>query len=565
MLNERYGDIEVIYKKMPPLNSPRCNYPGFVQESRVLAKGWTKEPGTLPLPCDIRWDRDVEIPLRDGTKIYCDIFRREGAGKIPAILCWGPAGRRGMADMLDGFPNRMGIPKSALSGLQGWESADPAHWCHLDYAVVEVDPRGAYMSEGNVQMFGPQDALDIYDGIEWLATQDWCSGNVGMSGNSWYAMVQWFAATERPPHLKCIAPWEGHADLYREEYVKGGIPRPNIFGEDATRSYGDGLCEDIDAMLLKYPLMNDYWRSKIPDIEKIEIPAYVVASYTNGCHTHGTFTAFNRLSSREKWLRVHAGQEWPDYYSAVSRADLKRFFDRYLKGIENGWEATPRVRMSVLDPGGTDIPERAETSFPPERMRERRLYLDAGIMAMSEKPIEGAEKTEYDGGDNKSSVSFTYRMENETELAGNLSLRLWVEADGGDDLDINVLVCKLDSGGKQVFHNCLSHMYPGPSGVLRASHRALDAEKSTPCSPFHTHEREEKLRPGEIVPVDIPIWPTAMLFHRGEILEVVVAGHDLVPPALPGYELPAPHFKSRCVIHTGGRYDSCLIFTGCEA
>ena len=66
---------------------------------------------------------------------------------------------------------------------------------------MNVDPRGAYLSGGNLQYFGPQDALDGYDVIEFLARQRWCNGKVGMNGNGWYATSQWFIAAERPPHL----------------------------------------------------------------------------------------------------------------------------------------------------------------------------------------------------------------------------------------------------------------------------------------------------------------------------------------------------------------------------
>ena len=75
-----------------------------------------------------------------------------------------------------------------------------------------------------MNMFGTQDGRDGYDFIEWLATQHWCNGKVGMFGNSGVAMTQWRIAAEQPPHLACIAPWEGTGDLYRESLFEGGIP-----------------------------------------------------------------------------------------------------------------------------------------------------------------------------------------------------------------------------------------------------------------------------------------------------------------------------------------------------
>jgi uncharacterized protein len=80
----------------------------------------------------------------------------------------------------------------------------------------------------------------------------------------------------------------------------------------------------------------------------IKIPAYIVASYTSPIHTHGSFEGFRQIASKEKWLRVHNSGEWPDYYDPAHVEDLRKFFDRYLKGIENDWEKTPRVRLSIL-------------------------------------------------------------------------------------------------------------------------------------------------------------------------------------------------------------------------
>ena len=79
-------------------------------------------------------------------------------------------------------------------------------------------------SEGDQQQFGTQEGRDGYDFIEWAAKQKWCSGKVGLFGNSGVAMSQWRIAAENPPHLTCIAPWEATGDQYRESLMEGGIP-----------------------------------------------------------------------------------------------------------------------------------------------------------------------------------------------------------------------------------------------------------------------------------------------------------------------------------------------------
>jgi putative CocE/NonD family hydrolase len=422
--------------------------------------------------------------------------------------------------------------------------------------MVNVDPRGVFMSEGNLQYFGPQDGRDGYDVVEWLARQDWCNGKIGMNGNSWYGMTQWEIAAQQPPHLVAIAPWEAEVNFYRDEYVRDGIPMPTK--NFMSRSFGSGKIEDIATMIEKYPLMNSYWESKIPDLSKIKIPVYVVASYGSQTHSRGTFEAWEQLPSKDKWLRVHDTQEWVDLYQEKNRIDLRRFFDHYLKGIDNDWESTPRVRLSVLDPGGLDVVNRVEKEFPLARQEFRKLYLDASSAKLTTTPEAHANKVSYNT-DEKGKTAFTIQFDKETEITGFVKLRLWVEADGANDMDMYARIVKLDKNGQPLFQDSISHKYYGPDGRLRVSHRQLDPNKSTPSQPVHTHKVLELLHPGEIVPIDIQLWPTGMLFHPGQQLQLVIAGYDY-NVSNPG-DRPStnPQNKGIHIIHTGGKYDSYLL------
>ena len=309
---------DLFFTKTPPLSDPHSGFNGFHPGTTVLKKGYVHGEGFAPLDCDVVLDRDVPIPLRDGVVIRADIFRPNHSSPVPAILCSSIFGKNGSYVTYDlvaercGHPNRCDVPKSATSGLDAWECPDPAYWVFHDYAVVFMDPRGVGMSEGDAHYFGAQDASDNYDVIEWLAVQVWCSGRVTMAGNSWLGITQWYTAALNPPHLTCIAPWEGHGNMYRDEYMRGGIPHINIVR--VNMCYGNHRMEDLPAAMRAYPLMNDYWEDKAANFEKITCPAYVVASYTSQVHAHGTFEGFRRLSSKEKWLRIHNTQEWSDQH-----------------------------------------------------------------------------------------------------------------------------------------------------------------------------------------------------------------------------------------------------------
>ena len=163
----------------------------------------------------IRIERDVAVPLRDGTIIYTDIYRPDGATNVPAIIAWSPFGKRASyAPAPEMLPH--GVPPGTVSPMAKFESPDPAYWCHYGYAVINPDARGAGNSGGDIACFGTQEGRDGADLVEWLAARDWSNGKVGMTGNSWLAMAQWYIAAEQPPHLACIAPWEGTSDIYRE-------------------------------------------------------------------------------------------------------------------------------------------------------------------------------------------------------------------------------------------------------------------------------------------------------------------------------------------------------------
>lgn len=87
--------------------------------------------------------------------------------------------------------------------------------------MISVDARGAGNNDGHMGVLGSQEAEDGYDVVEAVAKLPWCNGNVGMAGNSYLAISQWFIAAQQPPSLKAIAPWEGLSDLYREQFCRG--------------------------------------------------------------------------------------------------------------------------------------------------------------------------------------------------------------------------------------------------------------------------------------------------------------------------------------------------------
>lgn len=548
----------------------------FDPGTRTLETGYQVAPQFRPLPVDIVLEKDVPVRLRDGVTIHVDVFRPVGAEKVPVIVAWSPYGKgQGTSLSVMGVFGLVGLDNAIVSGLEKFEGPDPAYWCAQGYAVCNPDVRGVVDSEGDSVLWDRQEGRDCYDLVEWLAEQDWCSGKVGMSGTSYLAVSQWFTAAEQPPHLAAINPWEGVSDVYRDLVMRGGMPDTGFAEQLQDGSFfGKNQKEDILGEAERYPLMGPLWEDKIPDFDRITVPAYVVASYSNTLHTAGTFRAWRRIATDDKWLRIHDGQEWPDYYDEANVEDLRRFFDRYLKGVDNDWEATPRVRYSVLDLEGGDQAGVAADAFPPHGVTSTKLYLDARSRTLTTQVPADEASVAYDVASNPAAVSFLVRFDEETVMVGYPKAHLWVEAQGADDMDLFVLVQKLDAYGTplQQFtvpnqgarnHDLTDHgatilRYKGSDGRLRVSARHLDETLSTDDVPAHTFDRVEKLAPGQVVDVEIDLFPVGLAFHPGEQLRFVISSRNLLGTLMPAIREYTGANAGQHVIHTGGSRASYL-------
>ncbi len=571
------SDSQKIFVPSHPLPPARTGLlTAFEPGSRTLKAGFQVAPQFRPLPVDIIFEKDVAVKLRDGVTIYVDVFRPAGTEKAPVLLAWSPYGKgQGTSMSVMGVFGLVGLSNSIVSGLAKFEAPDPAYWCAHGYAICNPDIRGIVDSEGDSVLWDRQEGRDCHDLIEWLAEQSWCTGKVGMTGTSYLAVAQWFTAAEQPRHLAAINPWEGVSDVYRDLVMRGGMPDTGFAGLLQNGSFfGKNRKEDILSEAQRYPLMNDLWANKIPDFERITVPAFVVASYSNTLHTAGTFRGWRRMASQDKWLRIHNTQEWPDYYDEANVEDQRRFFDCYLKDIDNGWETTPRVRYAVHDFHGGDQVNVAADAFPPNDVVSTRFYLDGVARTLKTTAPAADVSTAYDVAANPNAVSFIARFEQETVMVGYPKAHLWVEARGADDMDLFVLVQKLDAQGTplQQFtvpnHNARVHdvtdhgatvlRYKGSDGRLRVSARHLDDKLSTDDVPAHSFDRVEKLSPGEVVDIQIDLLPIGWAFHPGEQLRFVISSRNLLGTIMPGIGEYTGANSGQHVIHTGGSHASYL-------
>ncbi|MBG9209090.1 CocE/NonD family hydrolase [Mammaliicoccus sciuri] len=515
-------------------------------------------------------EKDVAVPMSDGAVLYVNVIRPNKPGKFPVVMSadtYGKDNKPKITNMGSLWPTLGAIPTSSITPE---ESPDPGFWVPNDYVIVKVALRGSAKSKGALYPWGLSEAKDYAEVIEWAGQQEWSNGNVGTNGVSYLAVTQWWVASLNPSHLKAMIPWEGLNDMYREIAFHGGIPDTGFYRfwyEGIVARWPESEIEDLKKEQKLHRMFDEYWKGKQADLSAIKVPMFVCASWsTQGLHNRGTFEGFKQASSEDKWLKIHGRKEWESYYARESLEQQKEFFYYYLKGIENDWKDTPKVSYEVRDKfyrGNT----KTATNFPLPNTKETALYLDGSDMTLKDLKPETSTKISYNSEvEGKDEVRFNKVFNEDTELTGNMKLKLWVSAEEADDMDLFVGIKKFNKQGEEVNFPDFNHIEHGQvaSGWLRVSHRELDTEKSTPLQPWHKHESELKLAKDEIVPVEIEILPSSTLFKKGEQLEVVIKASEVVKGnSTPGlktrYEHEETVNKGIHNIYVGGKYDSHIL------
>jgi predicted acyl esterase len=361
----------------------------------------------------------------------------------------------------------------------------------------------------------------------------------------------------------CI--WEGAADWYRDMTHHGGIlctffenwydmqvktvqfgagergRRSRVHGELACgpQSLSEAelagnrctLGDDIRA----HPLDDDYHRARSPVWSKIKTPFLSAANWGGQpLHPRGNFEGFVRAAARHKWLEVHGIEHWTHFYTDYGRELQLRFFDHFLHGRKNRWDEQPPVLLQVRHVD--KFVARSETEWPLARTRWTKLYLDLENGALTEGRVAGKAVTTFDAmGDG---VTFlTGPLARETEITGPSAVKLFVSSSTAD-ADLFVVLRVFTGELKEVvFQGAIDPHTPIGQGWLRASHRKLDRRLSTPYRPYHTHDRKQPLKNGEVTELDIEIWPTSIVVPAGCRIGLSIRGKDYVYPGPSGGKL----------------------------
>ncbi|OJJ17121.1 hypothetical protein BKI52_30890 [marine bacterium AO1-C] len=510
----------------------------------ILANCQPKEKIVVSERCveySLKVENDIKVSLRDNVQLSVNVYRPDAPGTFPVIISLGPYGKDDLPYNYD--PINDGVIQ--VSEYAAYETPDPAFWVKHGYVVIAADSRGAGKSDGHLNLLEDKEAEDFYDLIEWAGVQSWSSGKVGLNGMSYFGISQWKVAALNPPHLKAIICWEGFTDAYRDVFYHGGIPSTfldlwypyRVLNKLSPTNTG---YRDLPAEVEANPLISSTVHRELDAtgvLQSITVPAYIAVSIQDhGLHTRGTINGFQQISSSYKWLELYGRKKLEFYYGADATSRQKKFFDYFLKDIDNDMLAQPPIRYEMREAYYQGTIETAST-WPLPGRDLKKLYLDATTNTLRSDAPSMVTIATYDANpiDNPAAIRdnqrvvFKHIFTEETKIAGSIKLNLFVSTDQANDIDLFVGIQKADGNGNIVY-------LQGPaepngqvaSGWLRVSKRALNVQKTTEEIPFHQHDMIEKITPNQQVEVQVEIWPTTIKFNAGEQLLLVIQGSDIL-------------------------------------
>ena len=537
--------------------------PAPPQPSAEAAFGAAMQAGLQP-PVKPYWARRVTgyLTAADGIKLRYSALLPKSSGRFPVII------------------NYSGYDPSAIGGL-AYRRGDSAMSPNLDrtllehgYAVMGVNARGTGCSEGEFDFLGPKYGEDGRDAVEFAATQPWSNGNVGMANWSWAGMSQIATASNRPPHLKAIAPGMVLGDPRLDSWAPGGVPAPAFIKDwrfflhsrwEAIRQSAidehDGPCvaqiatnlrgeeqHSITTEVARHPLRDDWIQTRqLRDrTHLIQVPVLSMESFQDEAVTSREGYYQETLDQSRLWMVQTNGGH--DLYESLSfRPTLVAFFDHFVKGLNNGFEKRPHLEVWMdsnshpVTPGEHPFYEAAapawtfhkDTVATPVQPLAFTLGAGGTLSQQSTSPAKSApDAYQYplpgpavDAGLSDSewgpepagwesgSVAYTSTaLERDVLAYGSASADLYVSS-SASDADLQVTLTELQPDGQEVFIQ---------RGWLRLSDRAIDTVHSTATRPVlvDTPEAIHALVPDEPVLARVELNKFAYLFRKGARLRI---------------------------------------------
>jgi putative CocE/NonD family hydrolase len=351
-------------------------------------------------------EKGVGVPMRDGVELAADVHLPDGRGPFPALL--------------------QRVPYSREAGRIVDFALDSQRALKAGYAVVVQDVRGRFGSSGTFTPF-LDDGADGFDSVAWTAEQPWCDGRVGMAGGSYAGAAQWAAAREGPTALAAIAPFVATNDCYDGWIYRNGVFElgfnlhwtlrniaPPIAAAASPERLQRALAanDDVDALYRRVPLLDqpeladlapfyaEWLREPTPNGRwgrlaagpgsPVDVPTLSIGGWYDVFH-QGTIAGHRSLAGGAAPPRRLVMGPWAHGVFGGSFADRSfgiesdsavanltalqlRWYDRWVKGEENGAERDACVRVFVM---GADY-WRDEQAWPPTDAVDTDFFLRSG-------------------------------------------------------------------------------------------------------------------------------------------------------------------------------------------
>ena len=544
----------------------------------LLLAGASAGEGDYSRVPGVRTALDVKIPMRDGVQTSADIYFPEGDGPFPVILVRTP------------YDNMSLVEKGLIYASHG-------------YVYVAQDNRGRYDSEGEFYPWH-QEVEDGYDTRKWIAQQPWCNGKIGTVGGSYLGMVQWLGVLESSDYLTAMMPSVTPIDgwIWGNQYVGGAyqlaLNQWSAFlftnrTRQPTAQYdwmklhrflplietpkvSTGSEPPFIRDWIKHPTYDDYWRkiSAEDKFAKINVPIYSLAGWFDA-YPAAAFRGFSGVQTHAKSEKIRRSQRilvgpWPHAISRSSRTGevdfgpdavidslegllghnapdhlALRWFDYWLKGIDNGIMNEPPIRIFVM---GANV-WRDEHEWPLARTQFTNFYLhsqgnanslhggDGALSVTSPGEDESPDQYSYDpenpvyerggnfsysipgvGGSGELSGPFDQRpnerrddvlvytsepLTEDLEVTGPLTCKLYISS-SAPDTDFVVRLVDVHPDGRALNYS---------EGILRVRYR-------------ESWESPQLMEPGQVYAITIEMQPTSLVFKKGHRIRVDVTSSD---------------------------------------
>lgn len=541
------------------------------------------------------------IEMRDGVRLAVDVTRPAVDGvpvdePLPVVWTHSRYHRNPGALIRHFNPDAEDLPE--IRSMVDAQS-DLQRLVRHGYVVAAVGVRGSGASFGRYEgLFSEAETDDAAEIIAWLASQPWSDGNVGMFGGSYLGITQYMAASEKPPALKAIFPNVAALDMYEVIYPGGvmrddivdhwggltrdldtNVPAPTVDSDIEGAALREAMAEhagnwDVEVEYAAHRLRDEAsptldWRRHGPvavleDVLDAAVPAYHANGWYDVFVTDAVLWYANYAAPQKLLIGAWSHAGMPDSALMAERGRLSaieqhRWFDRWLKGLENGVTDEPPIHYALMIDPGEWRWVAADDWPPPAESRSLRFAAgpsgsvgsvnDGALVPASEASAGSGPaydeytvdvttstgtSTRWDNAvgaapvmgypdlrpnDEKSLTYTTAPLTGDLAVTGHPVVTLWVTS-SADDADFFVLLEEAYPDGRSRYVT---------EGVLRASHRALGRAPWDNLGLPYQRSFESDLEPlpqGEPARLELDLHPTATVFNAGNRLRVTLMGAD---------------------------------------